>query len=62
MQFVKPDININFIGMRRAAFFLSLAMILVSLISLILHKGPRYGIDFAGGTLIQISLLISQLK
>jgi preprotein translocase subunit SecF len=54
MQFVKPDININFIGMRRAAFFLSLAMILVSLISLILHKGPRYGIDFAGGTLIQI--------
>ncbi|UCH21768.1 MAG: protein translocase subunit SecF [Deltaproteobacteria bacterium] len=54
MQFVKPDININFIGVRRAAFFLSLAMILVSLISLILHKGPRYGIDFAGGTLIQI--------
>jgi preprotein translocase subunit SecF len=54
MQFIKPDININFIGMRRAAFFLSLTMVLVSLISLILQKGPRYGIDFAGGSLIQV--------
>jgi preprotein translocase subunit SecF len=29
-------------------------MILVSLISLVLHKGPKYGIDFAGGTVVQI--------
>jgi len=54
MQFVKPDININFVGKRKIAFLISLAMILVSIASLLIHKGPRYGIDFAGGTLIQV--------
>ena len=54
MQFIKPDININFVSKKKIAFFISLAMILVSIASLLIHKGPRYGIDFAGGTLIQI--------
>ncbi|MFO7716206.1 protein translocase subunit SecF [Desulfosarcina sp.] len=54
MQFIKPDININFIGKRKIAFTLSLAMILISIGSLLMNKGPRYGIDFAGGTLVQV--------
>ena len=54
MQFIKPDTNIDFIGKRRIAFGFSITMILISLISLILHKGPKYGIDFAGGTVIQV--------
>ena len=54
MQLIKPDININFISMRKIAFSISLAMILVSITSLLIHKGPKYGIDFAGGTLIQV--------
>lgn len=54
MQFIKPGININFVGKRKIAFALSLAMILISIASLLIHKGPRYGIDFAGGTLIQV--------
>ncbi len=54
MQFVKPDININFVGKRKIAFFVSLAMILISIASLAIHGGPKYGIDFAGGTLIQV--------
>jgi len=57
MQFVKPDININFIGKRQIAFIFSVVMILVSITSLILHKGPKQGIDFSGGTLIQIKFL-----
>ena len=57
MQFIKPDININFIGKRKIAFGVSLAMVIISLISLIVHKGPRLGIDFAGGTLIQVKFL-----
>lgn len=57
MQLIKPDININFIGKRKIAAGISLAMILVSIASLLLHKGPRYGIDFAGGTLIQVKFL-----
>jgi preprotein translocase subunit SecF len=54
MQFIKSDINIDFIGKRKIAFTLSILFILISFGSLIAKKGPRYGIDFAGGTLIQV--------
>ena len=54
MQFVKPDIDINFVGKRKIAFFVSIAMILVSIASLVFHGGPKFGIDFAGGTLVQV--------
>lgn len=54
MQFVKPDINIDFIGKRKIAFVISLALILVTIASLVIHKGPQYGVDFAGGTVIQV--------
>lgn len=59
MQFIKPDININFIGKRKIAFLISLAMLLATVFSLIINKGPRYGIDFAGGTLVQVKFLSS---
>jgi preprotein translocase subunit SecF len=49
MQIIKPDVNINFVGRRKIAFSVSLIMILMSIVSLILHGGPKYGIDFAGG-------------
>jgi preprotein translocase subunit SecF len=54
MQFVKPGVNINFIGKRKIAYVVSAVMILISIVSLILHGGPRLGIDFQGGTLIQV--------
>ena len=54
MQFVKPDINIDFVGKRKIAFSISLAMILISIVSLVIHGGPKFGIDFAGGTLVQV--------
>ncbi len=54
MQFIKPDINKDFIGKRKIAFLLSALFILVSFGSLIAKNGPRYGIDFVGGTLIQV--------
>ena len=57
VQFIKSDINIDFIGKRKIAFAISFAMILVTIFSIIIHKGPRYGIDFAGGTLVQIKFL-----
>ncbi len=46
--------HINFLQHRRAAFILSGTVIVIGLISLILHGGPRLGIDFQGGTLVQV--------
>jgi preprotein translocase subunit SecF len=57
MQFIKPDININFIGKKTLAFVFSIVMIAISIGSLIMHGGPRLGIDFQGGTLIQVKFL-----
>ncbi|MBU1169885.1 MAG: protein translocase subunit SecF [Proteobacteria bacterium] len=54
MQFIKSDMNINFIGFRTVAYILSISLVLISIASLIIHKGPRYGVDFEGGTSIQI--------
>jgi len=54
MQFIKPGINIDFIGKRRAAYVVSALLILLSIVTLIWHRGPRYGIDFVGGTVIQV--------
>jgi preprotein translocase subunit SecF len=54
MEFIKPNINIDFVGKRKIAYAISLSMILISIISLIFHGGPKYGIDFIGGTVIQV--------
>jgi preprotein translocase subunit SecF len=54
MEFVKPDINLDFIGKRTMAVIFSLILILVGLVSLFVKGGPSYGIDFSGGTLVQV--------
>lgn len=54
MQFIRPDININFVGMRYKAFMLSGVIILLGLITLFVRGGLKMGVDFAGGTLIQV--------
>ena len=55
MQIIKPDVNINFVGRRKIAYGLSLVMLLASIISLVVHGGPRYGIDFASGAEVLVS-------
>ncbi len=54
MEFIKPGTKINFVGFRRFAFFLSGLVVAASIISIVLHGGLNYGIDFAGGTLVQV--------
>jgi preprotein translocase subunit SecF len=54
MQFIKPGTTIDFMGMRKVGFIFSLILILAGIASLIIHNGPNYGIDFAGGTLVQV--------
>ncbi len=53
MQFFKNP-NYKIIQKRKIGYFFSGTLILISIISLILHGGPRYNIDFTGGTLIQL--------
>ena len=53
MQFIK-DTNIDFIGKRKIAITISLVFILIGIISLIVRGGPNYGIDFTGGTSLQL--------
>lgn len=52
-HFIKKETKIDFIGLRYYAFALSALMILVGGISLAMKGGPKYGIDFAGGVIIQ---------
>lgn len=44
----------DFIGKRRWAYIVSIALTLISLGSLVVKGGLRYDIDFTGGTLIQV--------
>lgn len=54
MQIIKHDINIDFVGKRKLALILSGVVILLGLVSLVVHGGPNLGIDFVGGTLVQV--------
>ena len=54
MEIIKPNVNFDFVGKMNIAFIASIVMIIVSILSIILHGGLNFGIDFAGGTLVQI--------
>jgi len=41
MQFIKPGTTIDFIGKRKLGFSFSLALVIISLISLVIHQGPQ---------------------
>jgi preprotein translocase subunit SecF len=49
-------INVDWMGRRHLAYVLSGLCVAVSLASLVVHGGPRYGVDFTGGTVIEASI------
>lgn len=54
LTFIKRQTHIDFVGNRRKFYILSIVVILIGIASLLIKGGPRYGIDFAGGTVIQV--------
>ncbi len=57
MEFIRPGIAIDFVGKRRTALLISSVIILISLIGMFIYPRPNPGIDFAGGTEVQVLFL-----
>lgn len=53
MEFVNPNVTIDFMRHRTPVVLISLVLVALSLGSLF-YPGPNYGIDFAGGTEVQL--------
>jgi preprotein translocase SecF subunit len=53
MQFF-GETRIDFIKLRWKAIAFSAAIILAGIVSMIIKGGPKYGVDFLGGTVIQV--------
>jgi preprotein translocase subunit SecF len=53
MELIRPNTRIDFIGKKKYTIWISAIAILISFGSIFLHGGLRYGVDFAGGVLIQ---------
>ena len=53
MRFFR-NANYDFLSVRRRAYVVSAVLLLAGIGSLVLHGGPRYGVDFTGGTLLQV--------
>jgi preprotein translocase subunit SecF len=54
MELIRPDTHYDFIGKKKFTLWVSAIAILISLGSVFFHGGLKYGVDFAGGILLQI--------
>lgn len=54
MEIIKPGTNLDIVGKQKIAFIISASLLILTILSLVIHKGPKFGIDFSGGTLIQL--------
>jgi len=53
MEFFKYTRTFNFMGKSKFAMFFSIFLVLSSY-ALLATKGLNYGVDFAGGTIVQV--------
>lgn len=54
MEIFKKETHFDFMGKRKVAMAISCFFIVVSLASIVFHGGLKFGIDFSGGTLVQL--------
>jgi len=54
MELIKPGISIDFVGKMKYAVIFSAILIIIGIGSVIFHGGLNPGIDFAGGSIIQV--------
>src|SRR5271166_2559889 len=55
LHLIRPDINLDFVGKRK--FFVGLSLIInITSIVLLLTLGLNYGVDFSGGSVVQIRM------
>jgi preprotein translocase subunit SecF len=53
MEFFNPNSNVNFMRIRRVTIGISIALVLLSIISLA-TRGLNFALDFTGGTLVEV--------
>ena len=54
MELIKQGIHIDFVGKMKYAIIFSVILTVISVASVIFHGGFNLGIDFAGGSIIQV--------
>ncbi len=54
MDLIKPGISLDFVGKMKYAIIFSAVLIIISIGSIIFRGGLNLGIDFAGGTIVQV--------
>jgi preprotein translocase subunit SecF len=56
MQIIKPNTNINFVGHKKLAIIFSWILIMIGIFSVVSKGGLNLGLDFAGGSLVQVKM------
>ena len=54
MELIKPGTSIDFVRYSKWALVFSISLVLLGLASLWYRGGPNYGVDFVGGTVVQV--------